>query len=167
MLDHAADRPRPTQCFKRLWQTITPDPEAQSGVVARAPARGLAHPTADTQGVREDVPDPTHERGVSAGSYRAGKFVSGDQWGNGVGPHEPVRFDLAGGGTEPDAFGSNEFIAGSRRAGTEAMVAVNLGTRGAQAARRFVGYGNHTGGTALSDLGRVATTDRAGGRRAG
>jgi alpha-N-arabinofuranosidase len=40
----------------------------------------------------------------------------------------------------------------SEQAGTEIMEAINLGTRGVDAAREIVEYANHPGGTYLSDL---------------
>ena len=43
---------------------------------------------------------------------------------------------------------------GADAAGTEPMLAVNLGTRGADAARNLVEYCNHPGGTHWSDLRR-------------
>jgi alpha-N-arabinofuranosidase len=54
--------------------------------------------------------------------------------------------------TETNAFGTNEFIDWCRLAGIEPMLAVNLGTRGGDAARNLLEYCNHPGGTALSDL---------------
>ena len=57
--------------------------------------------------------------------------------------------------TETNAFGTNEFIDWCRLAGIEPMLAVNLGTRGGDAARNLVEYCNHPGGTALSDLRRA------------
>ena len=63
--------------------------------------------------------------------------------------------------TETNQFGTNEFIDWCRMAGIEPMLAVNLGTRGADAARNLVEYCNHPSGTTLSDL-RAAT---AGKRR--
>ena len=57
--------------------------------------------------------------------------------------------------TETNQFGTNEFIDWCRAAGIEPMLAVNLGTRGADAARNLVEYCNHPGGTTLSDLRRA------------
>ena len=57
--------------------------------------------------------------------------------------------------TETNQFGTNEFIDWCRAAGIEPMLAVNLGTRGGDAARNLVEYCNHPGGTALSDLRRA------------
>ena len=89
--------------------------------------------------------------------YPGGNFVSGYNWEDGVGPVEkrPRRLDLAWFSTEPNTFGTNEFIDWCREAGIEPMLAVNLGTRGADAARLFLEYCNHPGGTALSDLRRA------------
>jgi alpha-N-arabinofuranosidase len=56
--------------------------------------------------------------------------------------------------TEPNTFGTNEFMDWCRMAGIEPMMAVNLGTRDGDAARRLLEYCNFPGGTALSDLRR-------------
>lgn len=114
------------------------------------------HPAADESGLRRDVLALTRELGVSIVRYPGGNFLSGHDWEDGVGPreHRPVRLDLAWHSTETNQFGTNEFIAWCRAAGIEPMLAVNLGTRGADAARRYVEYCNHPGGTALSDLRR-------------
>ena len=47
------------------------------------------------------------------------------------------------------------FCSGASSAGVEPMLAVNLGTRGGDAARNLLEYCNHPGGTALSDLRRA------------
>lgn len=119
------------------------------------------HPGADGNGFRSDVLALTRELGVTLVRYPGGNFLSGYDWEDGVGPRErrPARLDLAWQATESNAFGTDEFIAWCRRAGVEPMLAVNLGTRGADAARRLVEYCNHPGGTALSDLRRAHGRD--------
>lgn len=114
------------------------------------------HPEADELGFRRDVLALTRELGVTLVRYPGGNFVSGYRWEDGVGPVEdrPARLDLAWRAVETNAFGVNEFIAWSRRAEVEPMLAVNLGTRGPQAAADLVEYVNHPGGTYLSDLRR-------------
>lgn len=114
------------------------------------------HPAADEQGFRTDVLALARELGVTVVRYPGGNFVSGYDWEDGVGPREqrPRRLDLAWHSTESNQFGTNEFIEWCRAAGVEPMLAVNLGTRGADAARRLLEYCNHPGGTALSDLRR-------------
>jgi alpha-N-arabinofuranosidase len=112
------------------------------------------HPLADQQGFREDVADLTRELGVPIIRYPGGNFVSGYRWEDGIGPAEerPVRLDLAWRSVEPNAVGTDEFCAWARRVGSAPMLAVNLGTRDAEAAARLVEYCNHPGGTYWSDL---------------
>jgi alpha-N-arabinofuranosidase len=112
------------------------------------------HPTADQHGFREDVADLTRELGVPIIRYPGGNFVSGYRWEDGIGPVEerPVRLDLAWRSIEPNAVGTDEFCAWARRVGSEPMLAVNLGTRGPDAAAGLVEYCNHPGGTYWSDL---------------
>jgi alpha-N-arabinofuranosidase len=115
------------------------------------------HPSADADGFRRDVLALVRELGVTLVRYPGGNFVSGYEWEDGVGPREqrPRRLDLAWLSTETNAFGTDEFVDWCRAAGVEPMLAVNLGTRGGDAARRLVEYCNHPGGTELSEL-RIA-----------
>ena len=114
------------------------------------------HPEADNKGFRRDVVKLVKELGPTIMRYPGGNFVSGYDWEDGVGPVEkrPRRMDLAWMSVETNHFGTNEFIDWCRLTGIEPMLAVNLGTRGADAARHYVEYCNHPGGTALSDLRR-------------
>jgi alpha-N-arabinofuranosidase len=114
------------------------------------------HPTADEKGFRQDVMALVRELGPTIMRYPGGNFVSGYDWEDGVGPVEkrPRRLDYAWFSTEPNTFGTNEFIDWCRMAGIEPMLAVNLGTRGPIDAGRYVEYCNHPGGTTLSDLRR-------------
>jgi alpha-N-arabinofuranosidase len=112
------------------------------------------HPTADKQGFRQDVLKLVQELGTTIMRYPGGNFVSGYNWEDGVGPlkDRPARLDLAWCSTEPNTFGTNEFVDWCRAAEVEPMFAVNLGTRNADAARNMLEYCNHPGGTAWSDL---------------
>jgi alpha-N-arabinofuranosidase len=112
------------------------------------------HPTADESGFRRDVLALVKELGPTIIRYPGGNFVSGYNWEDGVGPKDkrPRRLDLAWFSTEPNTFGTNEFMDWCRAANVEPMMAVNLGTRGAEAARNLVEYCNHPGGTYWSDL---------------
>jgi alpha-L-arabinofuranosidase len=115
-----------------------------------------AHPTADAHGLRGDVLALVRELAPTIVRYPGGNFVSGANWEDGVGPREarPRRLDLAWRSTETNQFGTNEFVDWCRAAGAEPMLAVNLGTRRGDAARNFLEYCNHPGGTAWSDLRR-------------
>jgi alpha-N-arabinofuranosidase len=112
------------------------------------------HPTADENGFRADVLALTRELGVTIVRYPGGNFVSGYDWEDGVGPREkrPARLDLAWRSIESNHFGTDEFLQWTALAGVEPMLAVNLGTRGIDAARALVEYCNHPGGSARSDL---------------
>lgn len=112
------------------------------------------HPKADKNGFRTDVLELVRELAPTILRYPGGNFVSGYNWEDGVGPVEqrPRRLDLAWMSTETNEFGTNEFIDWCKAAKIEPMLAVNLGTRGADAARNLVEYCNHPGGTAYSDL---------------
>jgi alpha-N-arabinofuranosidase len=115
------------------------------------------HPTADRHGFRQDVLALVRELAPTIMRYPGGNFVSGYNWEDGVGPAaaRPHRLDLAWMSTETNQFGTNEFIDWCRLTGIEPMLAINLGTRGADAARNYLEYCNHPGGTAWSDLRRA------------
>jgi alpha-N-arabinofuranosidase len=110
-------------------------------------------PLADEDGFRRDVLELVDELGVTLVRYPGGNFVSGYRWEDGVGPVEarPTRLDLAWHSIETNAFGLDEFMRWTRKAGVEPMLAVNLGTRGTREAIDLVEYANHPRGTHLSD----------------
>jgi alpha-L-arabinofuranosidase len=112
------------------------------------------HPAADENGFRSDVLELVRELGPTIVRYPGGNFVSGYNWEDGVGPvgERPVRLDLAWRSRETNTFGLNEFMTWCRQADVDVMLAVNLGTRGVDAARNLVEYCNHPGGTYWSDL---------------
>ena len=114
------------------------------------------HPTADAQGFRQDVLELVRGLKVPVVRYPGGNFVSGFHWEDSVGPKEnrPRRLDLAWKTTETNEVGLHEFADWAKKAGSEVMYAVNLGTRGPDAARNVVEYANHPGGTYWSDLRR-------------
>ena len=114
------------------------------------------HPTANESGFRTDVLDLVREMGPTVVRYPGGNFVSGYNWEDGVGPVEdrPRRLDGAWHTLETNEFGLHEFMDWSKQANVEVMQAINLGTRGVDAARELVEYANHPGGTYLSDLRR-------------
>ncbi|HEY0829418.1 MAG TPA: alpha-N-arabinofuranosidase, partial [Bacilli bacterium] len=114
----------------------------------------LGHPQADEKGFRQDVVQMVRELKVPIVRYPGGNFVSGYNWEDGVGPVEsrPPRLELAWRTTEPNWIGTNEFFEWAKLVNTEVMMAVNLGTRGIDAARNLLEYCNHPGGSYYSDL---------------
>ena len=114
------------------------------------------HPAANAEGFRTDVAALIRELKVPLVRYPGGNFVSGYNWEDGIGPvkDRPRRLELAWGTTEPNTFGTDEFMKWCAFAGCAPMMAVNLGTRGPEEARNLVEYCNHPGGTYWSDLRR-------------
>lgn len=112
------------------------------------------HPKADEDGFRTDVIDLVKESGTPIIRYPGGNFVSGYNWEDGVGPiiKRPRRLELAWATVETNSVGVNEFAKWAGKANTNVMMAVNLGTRGPEAARDLVEYCNHPEGSYLSDL---------------
>ncbi|GGO65690.1 alpha-N-arabinofuranosidase [Microbacterium nanhaiense] len=111
------------------------------------------HPTANEDGFRLDVVELVRELGSTTIRYPGGNFVSGFRWEDSVGPREkrPVRRDLAWHSLETNQVGVDEFARWLKLTGSELMMAVNLGTRGIEAALDLLEYCNHPSGTALSD----------------
>ncbi len=109
------------------------------------------HPSADEQGFRKDVIELVKELNVPIVRYPGGNFVSGFNWEDSVGKNRPKRLELAWFVTETNQVGMHEFDDWCKKVNTEMMYAVNLGTRGADDARRVVEYMNHPSGSTLSD----------------
>ena len=111
------------------------------------------HPLADDQGFRKDVLELVRKLNIPVVRYPGGNFVSGFRWEDSVGPRHlrPKRLDLAWKTTEPNAFGLHEFVSWAKKANTEVMYAINLGTRGVLEAQDVVEYCNHKSGTYWSD----------------
>ena len=114
------------------------------------------HPKADKDGFRTDVLELVKELDMPVTRYPGGNFVSGYNWEDGVGPKDkrPPRMDLAWKALEPNTFGTNEFMDWCKKANTEPMMAVNLGTRGPSEAQALVEYCNHPAGSAYSEMRR-------------
>lgn len=115
------------------------------------------HASADADGWRTDVIELTREMAIPIVRYPGGNFVSAYNWEDGIGPREkrPRRLDFAWHTTETNQVGTDDFMDWCAKAGTAPMMAVNLGTRGVDEARRLLEYCNHPEGSALSELRRA------------
>ena len=125
--------------------------------LGRAVYEGLyqpGNPLSDEKGFRRDTLELVKELKVPVVRYPGGNFVSGYHWEDGVGPKDqrPKKVDLAWKVVETNQFGLNEFAEWSKLAGSEVMMAVNLGTRGAEDAKNILEYCNMKGGSYYSDL---------------
>ena len=98
-------------------------------------------PLSDKEGMRKDVMELVRQLQVPVVRYPGGNFVSCFHWEDSVGPKElrPARPELAWFAIETNEFGLNEFADWAKKAETEIMMAVNLGTRGVDDAKKPVG----------------------------
>ena len=114
------------------------------------------HESADDMGFRRDVLDMTKELNVPIVRYPGGNFVSGYNWEDGIGDKSkrPSKLDLAWLSVETNQVGLDEFQEWAKRAGTEVMMAVNLGTRGPDEARSLIEYANGETNTYYANLRR-------------
>ena len=114
------------------------------------------HPTADSQGFRQDVINLVKKLRVPIVRYPGGNFVSGYNWEDGTGDKSkrPKRMELAWMAIETNEVGIDEFQEWAKRANSEVMMAVNLGTRGAEDARNCVEYCNAATDTYYANMRR-------------
>ena len=125
--------------------------------MGRAVYEGIYQPdnkNSDENGFRTDTAALIKELGVSVVRYPGGNFVSAYNWEDGVGDKSlrPVRLEAAWKNLEDNSFGTGEFMDFSKISGITPMLAVNLGTRGIDAARNYLEYCNFEKGTYYSDL---------------
>lgn len=148
--------------INKHFQVSEVDPRIYSSFIehlGRAVYEGIyqpEHPSADENGLRQDVISLVKDLNVPVVRYPGGNFLSGFNWEDSVGPKEtrPTKLDLAWHEIETNQFGLNEFMEWTKQANTTAMMAVNLGTRGAEAARDLLEYCNIEKGGYYSDLRR-------------
>lgn len=114
------------------------------------------HTTADKEGFRQDVIDLVKKLNVPIVRYPGGNFVSGYNWEDGIGDKSkrPKKMDLAWQAIETNEVGIDEFQQWAKSANTEVMMAVNLGTRGAQEAQNCLEYCNADTDTYYANLRR-------------
>ncbi|MDO4521862.1 MAG: alpha-N-arabinofuranosidase [Eubacteriales bacterium] len=112
------------------------------------------NPLSDEDGFRRDVLDMVKDLDVPIIRYPGGNFVSSFVWEDSVGPVEerPHRLELAWRSLERNEIGLNEFSKWAKKANSEVMMAINLGTRGVADALNLLEYCNHPSGTKYSDL---------------
>src|SRR5277367_6392492 len=127
--------------------------------LGRAIYEGIYDPQSklsDSNGFRKDVLDEIKKLGVPIIRYPGGNFVSGYDWLDGIGPkaNRPAVLDKAWNSMNSNQFGTDEFLAWCRLAGTEPLLGLNLGTGTPEQAAALVEYCNLEKGTRWSDLRR-------------
>ncbi len=102
------------------------------------------HETADDMGFRRDVLELAQELDVPIIRYPGGNFLSAYNWEDGTGEKSkrPQKLEPAWKSIETNEVGIDEFQEWAKRANSSVMMAVNLGTRGADEARECLEYCN-------------------------
>jgi len=127
--------------------------------LGRAIYEGIYDPgssLSDSNGFRKDVLADIRELGVPIIRYPGGNFVSGYNWLDGIGPKQdrPKVLDKAWNSLNTNQFGTDEFMAWCKAAGTQPLMGLNLGTGTPEEAAALVEYCNLDKGTRWSDQRR-------------
>src|SRR5574338_282697 len=146
--------------LQKDFQIGAVDPRVFGGFLehmGRAVYEGVYDPEsshADEHGHRLDVLDAMKPMRMTAMRYPGGNFASGYHWMDGIGPksERPTVRDLAWQSTEPNQFGTDEYIRLARMMDWTPMITVNLGTGTPEEARNWVEYCNSPPGTRYADL---------------
>lgn len=125
--------------------------------MGRAVYQGVYEPEsiyADEDGLRQDVMSALRRLRMTAMRYPGGNFASGYQWMDGIGPkaRRPIVRELAWQSTEPNQFGTDEYIRLCRKMDWMPMITVNMGTGTPEEARNWVEYCNAPTGTRYADM---------------
>ncbi len=112
-----------------------------------------ASPHANEDGFRLDVIEALKKLRMPIMRYPGGNFVSCYDWKEGIGPRDqrPAHPDFAWKSIEPNTFGTDEFMQWCKLAHTTPMMAINLGTKGAEEAAALLEYCNMPTGTYWAD----------------
>lgn len=154
----------PARVFIDTRRTISPLDRNLFGSflehLGRAIYEGIYDPgskLSDSNSFRKDVLAEIRQLGVSIIRYPGGNFVSGYNWLDGIGPKakRPRVLDKAWDTLESNQFGTDEFLAWCKAAGTTPLMGLNLGTGTAEEAAALVEYCNIEKGTKWSDLRRA------------
>jgi alpha-N-arabinofuranosidase len=112
-------------------------------------------PLSDERGFRKDVIEAMKELKLSVVRWPGGCFASGYHWKDGLGKTRNPVPDPVWGVTDPNTFGTDEFVEWCRLVGCEPYICTNAGSGTPEEMRQWVEYCNATEG------------EHAGLRRAG
>jgi alpha-N-arabinofuranosidase len=115
----------------------------------------------NTRGYRNDVLQALRDLKVPVIRWPGGCFADEYNWREGVGPHakRPVKINTHWGGvTEPNSFGTHEFMDFAELVGAEAYISGNVGSGSARELAEWVEY-------VTSPAGSLANERAANGRK--
>jgi alpha-N-arabinofuranosidase len=101
---------------------------------------------ADARGFRKDVIAAMKELKLSVVRWPGGCFVSGYHWKDGVGKVRKPVPDPVWGATDPNTFGTDEFVEWCRLVGCEPYICTNAGNGTPEEMKQWVEYCNATEG---------------------
>ena len=113
------------------------------------------HPQSNEKGWRTDVLSLLQKLNLSVLRYPGGNYTSSYCWEDTVGPDRLPTLNLPWREMEPNEFGLHEFMDWKKNFSAEAMMTVNLGTRGAKEAAELLEYCNFPAGTKFSEKRRA------------
>jgi len=103
-------------------------------------------PFSDERGFRRDVIEAMKELKLSVVRWPGGCFASGYHWKDGVGKSRQPVSDPVWGVTDPNTFGTDEFVDWCRLVGCEPYICTNAGSGTPEEMRQWVEYCNATEG---------------------
>jgi alpha-N-arabinofuranosidase len=103
-------------------------------------------PLSDERGFRKDVVAAMKELKLSVVRWPGGCFVSGYHWKDGVGKTRTPVPDPVWGVTDPNTFGTDEFVEWCRLVGCEPYICTNAGNGTPREMKEWVEYCNGTEG---------------------
>lgn len=109
-------------------------------------------PLADDRGFRLDVLDALRELRVPNVRWPGGCFVSTYDWLDGIGPDRKPTFDPAWRVTDPNTFGTDEFIEWCTALGADPYICTNAGTGTPQDMAAWLEYTNRPVGSRWANL---------------
>lgn len=113
-------------------------------------------PLSDENGFRKDVIEAMRELKLSVVRWPGGCFASGYHWRDGVGRTRKPVDDPVWGVTDPNTFGTDEFVRWCRLVGCEPYICTNAGNGTPEEMRDWVAYCN-------AAQGEYAAMRKAGG----
>ena len=102
---------------------------------------GANSPIPNTRGIRNDVVAALRELHVPNVRWPGGCFADNYHWRNGIGPKRPVTLNPDWGNvTEPNTFGTHEFMDFAQQIGAAPYISVNIGSGTPQEAADWLEY---------------------------
>jgi alpha-N-arabinofuranosidase len=102
---------------------------------------GPESPIANTRGIRNDVVAALRELHVPNVRWPGGCFADNYHWRNGIGPQRAVTLNPDWGGvTEPNTFGTHEFMDFAQQIGAAPYLSINVGSGTVREAAEWLEY---------------------------